>query len=194
MRPQNTLQSRRGMMYTHARIQLVHAVWGTRSVNAAKPATSHPYAESAATTQDMVGLPFEPGVYHPSGAFIFAKNPSPEELGQIYHMLVSKIGPHVAPFDVVKAIYQHNPMSLWGVFRSSDHKRRAPKLAGLVAFLPLNEAGDAALKAKRLDGRNPDIALIARPGEEPRMLYLWAIVTPGIFIDRIIVVEPKPRA
>ncbi|HVV64044.1 MAG TPA: GNAT family N-acetyltransferase [Rhizomicrobium sp.] len=149
-------------------------------MSAAEPATSHNYAEGAAATQNMAPLPFEPGVYHPNGTFIFAKNPSTDELRQIHQMLVAKIGPHVASFEVVKAVYEHNPMSLWGIFRSADQKRRAPKLAGLVAFLPLNKAGDEALRNKRLDGRNPDLSLIARPGEEPTMLYLWAIVTPGM--------------
>src|SRR6202000_1540143 len=38
----------------------------------------------------------------------------------------------------------------------------------------------AALEAKKLDGRTPDLALLAKPAEVPEILYLWAIVTPGL--------------
>ena len=146
----------------------------------AKPASPNSYADSSEVPQNTVDRAFEPGVRCPDGTFIFTKNPSPTDLLGIYGMLVKEIGPNVAPFEVVKSVYSVNPITFWGLYRSADESRRFPRLVGFIAYLPLNEAGKAALDAKKLDGRSPDPALLAKPGQDPVIFYLWAIVTPGL--------------
>jgi len=99
---------------------------------------------------------------------------------QIHDMLRKEIGENVAPLEIIQSVYAANSMSFWGLYRCADARRLSPHLVGFIAYLPLNEAGKAALRAKKIDGRNPDISLLAGPGEDPVVLYLWAIVTPGL--------------
>jgi predicted GNAT family N-acyltransferase len=94
-------------------------------------------------------------------------------------MLKKEIGPDVASFDAVRCVYAHNPDTFWGIYRAQDEHRHDPKLVAFISYLPLNEAGYAALKNKTLTGRNPDLSLVAKPGETLSALYLWAMVTPG---------------
>ena len=146
----------------------------------AKSASPNRYADSGEVPQNTVDRAFEPGIAAPDGAFVFVKNPSDAGLADIYEMLVKELGPNVAPFEVLKSVYRYNPLSFWGIYRSSDERRTAPVLGGFFAYLPLNEAGNAALKAEKLDGRNPNLAFLSKPGEDPVTLYLWAMVTPGL--------------
>lgn len=145
-----------------------------------RPAISSGQAATAAVPRSRWGAAFEPGVYTPDGTFVFTKNPSQDDLAGIYEMLVAEIGPNVATLDVVRSVYAANPISFWGLYRSADENRRSSRLVGFISYLPLNEEGNAALRAKKIDGRNPDLSLLARPGEDPVVLYLWAIVTPGL--------------
>ena len=145
-----------------------------------KPTNLNGYADSPEVPLNTVVRAFEPGVRCPDDTFVFTKNPSPGDLLSIYEMLLKEIGPNVAPFDVVKSVYGHNPISFWGIYRCADEKRRFPRLTGFISYLALNEAGQAALKAKTLNGKTPDLSLLAKPGEDPVVLYLWAMVAPGL--------------
>src|SRR5262249_45326984 len=106
--------------------------------------------------------------------------PSRDELPQFYEMTVAEIGPNVASLDVITAVYEANPIALWGIYRSNDEQRRDARLIGFIAYLPLNEAGHLALRSHKIDGGKPDLSLLAKAGEDPAVLYLWAIVTPGL--------------
>ncbi len=145
-----------------------------------QPTDHNSYGSPAPAPQNTVRRAFEPGIQAPDGTFVFIKNPADDDLLPIYEMLLKEISQDVAPFEVVKSVYGHNPMSFWGVYRSADEHRRFPKLVGFVSYLPLNAAGRAALENKTLNGRDPDLAHLAKPGEDPVMLYLWAMVSPGL--------------
>jgi predicted GNAT family N-acyltransferase len=56
---------------------------------------------------------------------------------------------------------------------------------GFVAYLPLNNAGYAALIEGRLSRRAPDTAHLCRSGEVPVALYMWCVYAPGNFIPAI---------
>jgi predicted GNAT family N-acyltransferase len=132
------------------------------------------------TVGDFARRAFEPGVYDADGTFVFAKHPSADDLEQMYGMLTKEIGPDVASLDTVRRVFAHNPDTFWGIYRTPDEHRDAPKLVAFISYLPLNAAGFAALRDKTLTGRNPDLSLVAKPGETPSALYLWAMVTPGL--------------
>lgn len=123
---------------------------------------------------------FEPGAHAPDGGFVFVTNPPSAELGQTYDMAVREIG-DVAPLSALQGVYAHNRTSWWAIWRSQDEQRTDAKLVGFCAFLPLNEAGLAALKADVLDRRDPDLVHLARDGEEPAALYIWAAVAHGLW-------------
>jgi len=132
------------------------------------------------TVRDFARRAFEPGVTDAEGAFVFTKNPPESDLAHMHEMLKKEIGPDVAGLDTVKRVYAHNPDTFWGVYRSADENRRDPKLVAFISYLPLNEDGYAALQSKTLTGRNPNLSFIAKAGEMPSALYLWAMVTPGL--------------
>lgn len=56
---------------------------------------------------------------------------------------------------------------------------------GFVAYLPLRPDGLVALTEGRLDRRDPDTALLCRPGEAAVALYMWCVYSPGNFIPAI---------
>jgi predicted GNAT family N-acyltransferase len=148
--------------------------------NAAKALSPNEHPHATEASQHVGKAAFEPGVYSPDGTFVFTRNPPKEDLPQIYEMTVAEIGPNVASFEVIKSVYEANPIALWALYRSNDEQRRLSRLIGFIAYLPLNKAGNAALRAHKIDGSNPDLSLLAKPGEDPAVLYLWAIVTPGL--------------
>jgi predicted GNAT family N-acyltransferase len=137
-------------------------------------------ADGGGTARDFSRRAFEPGIFDADGTFVFTRHPTGNDLAQMYEMLKKEIGPDVASLDIVSKVYAHNPDTFWGIYRSQDESRHSAKLIAFISYLPLNEAGYAALKNKTLTGRNPDLSLVAKPGEEPSALYLWAMVTPGL--------------
>jgi hypothetical protein len=56
---------------------------------------------------------------------------------------------------------------------------KAGQLAGALAVIPLRPQGLAALMDDRFDGVRPDLALVARPGEQVAAIYGWGIVGAG---------------
>ncbi len=112
-----------------------------------KSASPNRYADSGEVPQNTVDRAFEPGILAPDGGFVFIKNPSPSQIVEIHEMALKELGPNICSLEVLKSAYGHNPLSLWGIYRSADERRQAPKLGGFFAYLPLNEAGNAALKA-----------------------------------------------
>lgn len=149
-------------------------------MNAAGAMPLDQHAEPVEGPQDVGKAAFEPGVYSPDGTFVFIRNPANEELHQVYEICVAEIGPNVASFETIKSVYDANPLSLWGLYRSNDEQRLNARMIGFIAYLPLSEEGNAALRAHKVDGTKPDLSLLAKPGEEPVVLYLWAIATPGL--------------
>jgi predicted GNAT family N-acyltransferase len=148
--------------------------------NAAKQGNTGHSRNIAEASRDTGAAVFEPGILCPDGTFVFIKNPPADDMQSIHDLLRKEIGENVAPIETIRSVYAANPMSFWGLYRSADSRRLSPRLVGFIAYLPLNEAGNAALRSKKIDGRNPDLSLLAKPGENPVVLYLWAIVTPGL--------------
>jgi predicted GNAT family N-acyltransferase len=148
--------------------------------NAAREIRDDGSAGRAEGLRDIGKAAFEPGVYSPDGSFVFIKKPPEQDLHQLHEIAVAEIGPNVAPFEVIKSVYETSPLSMWGLYRSNDEQRLDSRMIGFIAYLPLSEDGNAALRAHKVDGTKPDLSLLAKPGEEPTVLYLWAIATPGL--------------
>src|SRR6266700_3889872 len=101
--------------------------------NTARAVSPNRHADVTEAPQDVGKAAFEPGVYSPDGTFIFTKNPPPEDLRQVYEMSVAEIGPNVASFEVIKSVYETNPIALWGIYRSNDEQRLGSRLVGFIA-------------------------------------------------------------
>ena len=90
----------------------------------------------------------------------------------------------LASAAVVRRVTAQNPDSMWGI----THRRpngSGGSVEGFIAALFLTEAGLKALAARTLDTKNPDPALLAKPGERPAGIYLWAVFAPGTLASAI---------
>jgi hypothetical protein len=110
---------------------------------------------------------------HPDGDVIVVRMAQPEEVGALHALTIMEIGPSVAALETMMGVYKHNPESLWTIHRRSPEGGE-DRLAGYFAFLHLNAAGLKALDERTLSGREPALALLARAGERPAAIYVWA--------------------
>ncbi|HEX5185135.1 MAG TPA: GNAT family N-acetyltransferase [Allosphingosinicella sp.] len=81
----------------------------------------------------------------------------------------------LAPEEDVRRMAAKNP----GILRIGRDPAGA---AALFAYLPLNEFGAGMFVSGRADGRRPDPAWIARPGERPAAFYKWLFHGPDLYI------------
>ena len=81
--------------------------------------------------------------------------------------------------------WQHNPDCVWVVARKRRFNPAAPVGEGFIAMLPLNAKGLHRLATKTFDGADPDLSLIAKAGERPAGLYMWATYAPGLLAGGI---------
>lgn len=86
---------------------------------------------------------------------------------------------HLANFDVIGGIIDHNPQVIQIVASSGSEGGPLPR--GLLAILPLNEAGFHAIATDAFSGLTPRTEWICRPGEQPEGLYVWLVYMPGSF-------------
>lgn len=93
--------------------------------------------------------------------------------------------PGMADGDVVRKVLRHNPDCVWVVSRKHGFDPAAPIGEGFIAMLPLTAKGLHRLATKAFNGADPDLALIAKPGERPAGLYMWATYAPGILAGGI---------
>ena len=123
-----------------------------------------------------VGAPLgfhEVSARHADGDLIVVRMARPDEVNALHQMTVLEIGPSVATLETMHEVYKHNPETLWPIFRR-PLDGGPDRLCGYFGFLHLNAAGLAALEARTLSGREPDLALLACAGERPAALYVWA--------------------
>lgn len=110
---------------------------------------------------------------HPDGDIIVVKMAQPEDVDVLHALTIMEIGPSVAALETMRAVYRHNPETLWTIYRRSP-EGGDDRLAGYFGFLHLNAAGLRALEERTLSGREPDLALLARAGDRPVAIYVWA--------------------
>jgi predicted GNAT family N-acyltransferase len=87
--------------------------------------------------------------------------------------------PKLASTQVVARVLAHNPDCFWAFARRRNFAAQAPVGEGFAAMLPLTKAGLEELAKGSFDGSNPDLTLVARPGEKPAGIYFWALFAPG---------------
>ena len=112
------------------------------------------------------------------------------EAGDIPELLRSaeaEIGAALASERAVTAIAAAHPDALWVFLRDG-------RIVGGFAMLMLDEAGLAALLADRIDLRQPSTALLARPGEAPAAIYVWAVLGRALAAEGIATVIERLQA
>jgi hypothetical protein len=108
---------------------------------------------------------------HADGDIIVVRMAQPGEVEELHALTIMEIGPSVAALETMEGVYKHNPETLWTIHRRADG---CDRLAGYFGFLHLNSGGLKALNERTLSGREPDLALLARAGERPAAIYVWA--------------------
>jgi hypothetical protein len=110
---------------------------------------------------------------HADGDLIVVRMTRPEEIEALHQLTVAEIGPSIASLRTMQLVYKHNPESLWSILRRPG-TGEPDRLSGYFGFLHLNALGYAALEARTLSGRSPNLAHLARAGERPAAIYVWA--------------------
>ena len=87
--------------------------------------------------------------------------------------------PGLASSSVVRRVLAHNPRAIWAFARKSSFNPADPKGEGFQALLLLTEQGLNELAARTLDCSDPPSELLAKPGERPAGIYVWATYAPG---------------
>lgn len=80
----------------------------------------------------------------------------------------------IATDDAILAVIERNPDAILVSGTDQDQK-------GLLATLPLNSEGMAALCGGEFSGLCPDPAWISKSGERPEAIYVWLVFMPGSF-------------
>jgi predicted GNAT family N-acyltransferase len=103
----------------------------------------------------------------------------------------------IAADATIRRVLDKNPLAI----RLCRPKRGSENEAGLLALLPLNQAGFDAVMDGLFSGLDPDPDWVCAPDEEPEAVYVWLVHMPGTFgrclgaigltFDSIMA-EPKP--
>jgi predicted GNAT family N-acyltransferase len=100
--------------------------------------------------------------------------------------------PGMAATEQVLKVLRHNPVCVMALARKSKFDPADPQGEGFVAILPLNMLGLQNLALGTFNGAEPDLRLIAEPGERPAGIYMWGVFAPGplaagiaLFIERM---------
>jgi hypothetical protein len=118
----------------------------------------------------------EPSAPLPTGGTLIVRHPSDGDILRIHEMSLAEISRRVAPIELVRAVYKHNPDTFWGVYYSPDNSREYAGLIGYYSFLHLNETGAIALENGTFDGINLDLSHLVKSGQKPTVVYVWALV------------------
>ena len=71
---------------------------------------------------------------------------------------------------------------MFALTRRSKFDPKEPSGEGFVAMLPLNTLGLQHLALGTFDAGSPDPRLLAKRGERPAGIYLWAVYAPGSLV------------
>ncbi len=104
--------------------------------------------------------------------------PEPSQIAPMLKQAEARMGT-LASADVVCAIGQHHPDSLWGVARKASFDPAHPAGEGFFGILYLNDVGLMALARQSFDYLHPPLAMLSTPGTRPAGIYIWAVYAPG---------------
>ncbi len=93
---------------------------------------------------------------------------APGEVAAARELGARLIGPAIVSQDALRAVQDRSGCALF-VTRDGE------TVTGVLATIPLGEAGLAAVEADRFSGLSPDPAHVARIGEEPVAIYVWGM-------------------
>lgn len=93
--------------------------------------------------------------------------------------------PGLADTAIVQRVVRHNPDCMFVIARKRKFDAACPRGDGFVAMLPLNVSGLHQLAINTLNTADPDPKFLAKAGERPAGLYIWATFAPGPLVGGI---------
>jgi predicted GNAT family N-acyltransferase len=105
----------------------------------------------------------------------------PAELPLCWQLTRHLMEGELADDQVVRKVQEHNPDSIWGIFETLPEGGEGT-MVGYYSFLMLNRRGADFLFARTLDVADPPLEGLAKGGEKPAIVYMWAVVAPKMTI------------
>lgn len=104
-----------------------------------------------------------------------AAPPRPSELPDFYQIVLDQVGSAVAPYEVVKGVYDHNRASILVLYGNDISDLARPEIIGILTVLYLSAAGEAALADGTFTARAISKVWLCAAEDEPAAIYAWAI-------------------
>src|ERR1700679_1360949 len=99
-------------------------------------------------------------VYGAGGDF-FVRPVRDDEIAAGVALAAQHLPQAVVPEAVLRRVRDHNPDSMWGIFKPAANPEAEPEMMGFCTFLILNTKGTAALLRRAFDFKNIDVDLLA---------------------------------
>jgi len=106
---------------------------------------------------------------------LHAASPRPSELPAVYQMALDQVGSNVAPYEMVKLIYDHNRASVLVLYGDNATESDQPEIIGILTVLYLSLKGDAAITDGTFAAQAVRREWLCAPDDEPAAIYAWAI-------------------
>ncbi len=90
------------------------------------------------------------------------------EVVEARHFAARLIGGTIVTPEGLQRVHEHSGAGLF-VYHDDE------ELTGVLALVMLNAAGHDAIRGEAFDALDPDLAHVAREGEDPAALYGWGI-------------------
>jgi hypothetical protein len=87
--------------------------------------------------------------------------------------------PGLGKTETILNVLRRDQGHMYGLARKSRFDPSRPAGDGFVMTLLLNEIGLMQLALGSFNGPDPDLRLLAKPGERPAGIYIWCVYAPG---------------
>lgn len=123
----------------------------------------------------------------PSRARYYAERVDPSNLSEVLTLAKENIPAVRGREGTPLRILSHDPDAICAIKRNG-------KLAGLYAYLTLNETGVSDLKNNLLNTGDPPLSRLSPPNVSPAAIYIWAIVGRGLASEMMCHLSLRLRA
>jgi predicted GNAT family N-acyltransferase len=127
-------------------------------------------------------------VYGPDGAF-FVRPVLDDEIADGVALAAQHLAQAMVPAELLRRVRNHNPDSIWGIFKPEVRPGEAPVMIGFCSFLILNTKGAAALLRRSFDFKNIDFDLLAPSPETAEIIYIWGILARNISASIVLLIN-----
>lgn len=118
------------------------------------------------------------------GRSVELRRPTQAEVDQLWQTARQSL-PSIAPRHVIDRVLAQNADALWAICQRTHGAPDHSPARGFIATLPVSDRGLRQLAENTFNATNPEPSAIARPGERPAAIYIWAVYAPGSLIAAV---------